>query len=118
MSVRKIKEAYCNKVNYHDISVTTLHKFMKKRMNLRFKKLNLTSIKRKQNRFVVINHLFCKKFIQHITNSKNIIFIDETCFFGFNPKLKSWHAKNNDEPIYHHGRFKIFVFLEPWMSKT
>jgi len=111
ISLRKIKEAYCNKTNFHDISTSTIHKFMRKRMNLRFRKIKCTSIKRNQNRFVVINHLFCKKYIQHITMSKSIIFIDESSFFGFNPKLKSWQIKNDEDVVYHYGRFKSFCLV-------
>lgn len=49
--------------------------------------------------------------MQHIINNKSIIYIDETSFFGFNPKLKSWLNKNDDDVVNHHGRFKSFCLV-------
>ena len=107
---RKIKK-YKKKTNFGDFSIQTLWKFLKKRMNFRFRKVTLVSTKRRQNRFNVMNHLFSKKYIDHISKNKSIIYIDECSFHGNNHKLRTWHDGNTEEIVYHPGRFKSFCLV-------
>jgi len=111
ISIKKIKEEYKRKTNFGDFSLQTLWKFLKKRMNYRFRKVSLVSSKRKQNRFNVMNHLFSKKYIDHISRNKKFIYIDECSFLGFNHKLRTWHDGKANETIEHCGRFKSFCLV-------
>lgn len=111
LSIKKMLEIFSRRTKINNISVETFRKFLKKRMNLRFRKVSCVSHKRKQNRFNVINHLFSKKYIQHIMENKSIIYIDESSFFGFNPKFRSWQKPNDNDIIEHYGRFKSFCLL-------
>ena len=110
ISLKTMKELYENKTNFKDFSITTLRKFVRQRMNLRYRRTISVNIKRKQYWFQVMNHLFAKKFIEHIYQNKTFIFIDETSFHGYNFKHSCWQDKNNLKTIDNYGR-KVGIIL-------
>ena len=111
MSLKRIKDIYEKKTNFNKFSLSTFRKYVRQRLNFRFKKVVSINVKRKQHRFKVMNSVFAKKFIQHTCQNKTFIFIDESSFQGFNNKLHSWQEKNNPRVMYNYGRNHSFCLI-------
>ena len=111
LSALKIKNLYNLKTGEADFSTSTLRKFLKTRMKLRFKKAYGINVNRNQNRHLVMQHLFFKNYIHLQMNSKSFIYTDESSFNGYNSHFKTWVHQN--EPQLHelYGRFKSFCLI-------
>ena len=116
LSALKIKNLYNLKTGEADFYTSTLRKFLKTRMKLRFKKaygINAygINVNRNQNRHLVMQHLCFKNYIHLQMNSKYFIYTDESSFNGYNSHFKTWVHQN--EPQLHelYGRFKSFCLI-------
>ena len=78
--LKRIKEIYGVKTNFNDFSISSLRKFMIKKMNMRFRRTITVNVMKKHCRFNLISHLFAKKFIEHFHRNKSFIFVDESSF--------------------------------------
>ena len=89
LSALKIKNLYNLKTGEADFSTSTLRKFLKTRMKLRFKKAYGINVNRNQNRQLIMQHQFFKNYIHLQINSKSFIYTDESSFNGYNSHFKT-----------------------------
>ena len=106
VSLKRIRLRYEEKTGNCNFSIYTLRKFMRSKMNLRYKKVVTINAKRNENRHLLMKHLFLKKFIDHHLNCKTFIYIDESSFQGYNSHMKTWIDSNSNGKYFSNGRFK------------
>ena len=117
ISLKKVLHRYAEKTGSCNFSTYTLRRFMRTKLNLRYRKIMTINAKRNENRFIIMKNLFFKKIIDLLHKGKSFVYIDESSFQGYNSRMKTWVDCNSENKCFVPGRFKS-VSLIAAMTET
>jgi hypothetical protein len=95
ISLSKIQTIYSNQYNVK-ISLATIHRVLRKHLNLHFKRITIKNSKLNKNHYKFMNYIFLKAILRAIKIGVNIIYIDETTCSLQNNNFKDWYGEKEN----------------------
>lgn len=97
-SLRKLKQLYFDEYGVN-ISHTKINNILRKKLNYSFLKTAVKRIELTQKKYITMSYFFLKIILKCLKMEANLVFIDESRFFTYNPNYKAW--RNSKKDIYY-----------------